>query len=595
MEYPLLNEQSRSRIVTETFRGYDHRLRILPGQWYDEENLTAAHYPLFSQRAKRGVVLYMDKPQGLLAKDALMYIDGSTVYYDGLPVAGISLSTDEDMLPKQMVSMGAYAVIFPDGVYINTQDLSDVGSLDARFSALDTDTVTVQICTAEGAAYEAEVSVEAPEDPENGAMWIDTSGDTHILKQYSAYSASWTEITTVYVRIGCTGIGQNFAKGDGIRLSGLAADDSEVNAQLKTLMGEDDAYHVIQESGDDYVVLIGILDNAHTQTGGLVISRECPEMDYVTESENRIWGCKYGLVNGETVNEIYSCKLGDPKNWRSYSGLSTDSYAVSVGTDGKFTGAVTYLGYPLFFKENCIHRIYGSLPESYQVNTTMCRGVQDGAWRSIAIVNEVLYYQSRTDICAYDGSLPTGVSDEFGGVKYTQGTAGADGATYYISMRDADGGWHMFTYDTVNGLWHREDATHALCFANVRGELMYTDGDTGALISAAGRSGTAENAVNWSAESGIMGYEYPYSQYLSRFNIRARLDAGATLTMYLEYDSEGGWVEMGTCHGTAAVRTVNIPVIPRRCDHLRLKLSGKGDVKIYSIARILEGGSDVWR
>lgn len=54
MLYPTLEEKSTSRIVTETFRGYDHRLRILPGQWYDEKNLTAAHYPLFSQRAERG-------------------------------------------------------------------------------------------------------------------------------------------------------------------------------------------------------------------------------------------------------------------------------------------------------------------------------------------------------------------------------------------------------------------------------------------------------------------------------------------------------------------------------------------------------------
>lgn len=593
MIYPSLNEQSRSRIVTETFRGYDHRLKILPGQWYDEENITAAHYPLFSQRAKRGRVLSMDNPLGLLAKDALMYIDGSSVYYNGLRVEGVNLSTAEDMLPKQLVSMGAYAVIFPDKVYINTADLSDAGSLDARFAALSTDSVSVQLCRADGAEYEAPASAEAPANPANGDMWIDTSGDTHVLRQYSEYMSSWAEVPTVYVRIGCRGVGVNFSAGDGVRVSGLASADAAVDAQLKTLMG--DGYQIIQARGDDYVVLTGILDGTHSQTGGLVITRDCPDMDYVTESDNRIWGCRYGLVDGETVNEIYACKLGDPKNWRAYAGLSTDSYAVSVGSDGKFTGAVTHLGYPLFFKENCIHKIYGSLPESYQVNTTLCRGVQDGAWRSLAIVNEVLYYQSRTDICAYDGSLPAGVSDELGGEKYTQGAAGADGAVYYISMRDISGGWHMFTYDTAKGLWHREDATHALCFANVRGELMYLDADTQALMSASGRSGTAEDDVSWSAESGIMGYEYPYSQYLSRFNIRARLGEGARMTMSLEYDSEDGWVEMGTYSGTAAVRTVNIPVIPRRCDHLRLKLSGVGDVKIYSISRILEGGSDVWR
>ena len=182
-----------------------------------------------------------------------------------------------------------------------------------------------------------------------------------------------------------------------------------------------------------------------------------------------------------------------------------------------------------------------------------------------------------------------------GGEKYTGGVAGSDGACYYISMQDEDKFWHMFTYDTDKGIWHREDTTHALCFANLRGDLVYIDADSGKLVSASGRSGEKEGPVSWSASSGIIGYEYPYSQYLSRFTIRAKLGLGATLTMYIEYDSEGGWIEMGTYTGTEAARSYNIPVIPRRCDHMRLRLTGRGDVKIYQISRFLEGGSEVWR
>lgn len=599
MLFPQLNEASRSRLVTETFRGYDHRDKILPGQWYDETNISAAQYPLFAQRARRGVVRNMAEPLGMLAKDALMWIDGDTLYYNELPVQGIRLSTDADMQPKMLVSMGAYAVIFPDKVYVNTVDLTDCGSLDAKYTA-DASTgsfdVTLTMCNAVGEIYEnTVVSDSAPEDPENGLHWVDTSGDVHILKVWSAATAAWGEIATVYVRIDAHGLGAEgvFEAGDGIEISGLEYDgaDESVRAQIGAL----NAANVIVAMGEGYIVVTGILDRVHTQNGGLVIKRECPDMDYVCESNNRIWGCKYGFDGAKTVNEIYACKLGDPKNWRCYAGASTDSYAVSLGTDGKFTGAVTYLGYPLFFKENAIHKIYGSIPESFGVQTTVCRGVQDGAWRSLAVVNEVLYYQSRTDICAYDGSLPVGVSAELGEMRYTKGAAGADGAVYYISMQDADGVWSMFTYDTIKKLWHREDTTRALCFANVRGDLLYINADTRQLISASGRSGVKEGAVRWSASSGIMGYENPYSQYLSRYSIRARLDVGARLTMYIEYDSEGSWIEQGTWTGGDIVRTINIPVVPRRCDHLRLRLSGVGDVKIYSIARYFEGGSDVWR
>ena len=36
-----------------------------------------------------------------------------------------------------------------------------------------------------------------------------------------------------------------------------------------------------------------------------------PNMDFVIESENRLWGCRYGIANnGEVVNEIFA-KMGD--------------------------------------------------------------------------------------------------------------------------------------------------------------------------------------------------------------------------------------------------------------------------------------------
>lgn len=586
MYLPTLNEIAQSRINTEVFRGRNHNMRIIHGEWYDEQNLCASYYPLFSQRNKRGIINQLTAPQGMLAKDALMYIDGSSVIYNGYPVNGITLSTDADMLPKQMVSMGAYAVIFPDKVYINTADLSDCGSLDAKFTAGSTIDVTAQMCRVDGSEFAVQdVGDTAPEDPENGQYWIDTSADVHVLKQYSEAQGMWIENISTYVRIGCTGVGVNFSVDDGVRISGLTG-----NEQLTALNND----NVIMTKGDDYIVITGILDNIHTQKGGLKVTRECPDMDFVTESNNRIWGCKYGLVNGQTVNEIYACKLGDFKNWRCYAGISTDSYAVSVGTDGVFTGAITHLGYPLFFKEDCIHKIYGTMPSEYAMNTTACRGVQKGSWRSLSIVNEVLYYHSRGGVVAYDGSLPVSISDAFGTVKYDNASAGSIAGLYYISMQDAQKDWHMFTYDTEKRIWHREDSTHALCFANVRGDLMYINADTKQLISATGMSGEPESDIEWYAESGIMGYEYPDSKYLSRYNIRVKLGAGAKLTMYLEYDSDGEWREQGTYEGSAMLRTFTIPVIPRRCDHLRMKLAGRGDVKIYSIARYLEGGSDHW-
>jgi hypothetical protein len=214
-----------------------------------------------------------------------------------------------------------------------------------------------------------------------------------------------------------------------------------------------------------------------------------PDMDFVIESQNRLWGCRYGAsyqgmkydaetgglkkFYGAYVNEIYCCKLGDFKNWQSYQGIASDSYAVTVGTDGYFTGAVTHLGYPIFFKENYMHKIYGNYPANYQVQTTACRGVQKGCAESIATVNEVLYYEARSGVVGYDGSLPQEISSALGDEVYDKAVAGYLGNKYYISMRDAEGAYHLFVYDTKKAAWHREDNAEVLAFCNCKGNLYF--------------------------------------------------------------------------------------------------------------------------
>jgi hypothetical protein len=44
--------------------------------------------------------------------------------------------------------------------------------------------------------------------------------------------------------------------------------------------------------------------------------------------------------------------------------------------------------------------------------------------------------------------------------------------------------------------------------------------------------------------------------------------------------------------GHGKTQTYMIPVIPRRCDHMRIRLTGEGDMQLYSIARLLGLGGD---
>jgi hypothetical protein len=384
------------------------------------------------------------------------------------------------------------------------------------------------------------------------------------------------------------GIGKKFRQNDSVVVGGL----SDSNAWLcgtKVLTAVDDDYIVFRATPPAIIMAMKFMNGFFP----LWIKRSMPAMDFVIESGNRLWGCRYGKNNdGVMVNEIYASKLGDFKNWDCFAGISTDSYTASCGTDGPFTGAITHLGYPLFFKENCVHKVYGSYPSNYQIQTTTCRGVENGSSKSLAIVNEVLFYKSRGCVCAYDGSLPTEVSYALGNEQYRDAVAGSLGNKYYISMKDISDVWHLFVYDMAKGMWHQEDNLHVEEFASLRGELYAIDHDTKKILTMLGTGTQSEEPVKWMAQTGVIGTDMPDMKYISRLNVRMMLPQGARVRIFAQYDSVGNWEQLCTLVGTN-LRSFTIPIRPRRCDHMRLRIEGEGDVRIYSITKTIEQGSDI--
>lgn len=584
MKYSTLPVRNSSRNMVDTFKGYNHNLRIGDGEFFDMKNMTSDYYPLISPRGKRGVYAGTENPQGLIAKDSLCYVDGTDFVINGYHV-DMGLSTAEDDCPKQLISMGAYVIIMPDKKYINTLDLTDYGSMEASF--VTSSDVTFALCTIDGAAYSgATASASEPENPENLALWIDTSSTPHTLKQYSATSAMWVSIATTYIKISSPGIGAAFQQYDGITISGVLEENLQ---DLNNTM-------VIWACGDDYIVVVGILDAVTTQSiddGAITVERRLPYMDFVAESENRLWGCRYGVArNGEVVNEIYASKLGDFKNWNCFMGISTDSWVASCGSDGQFTGALAMPGYVVFFKENCLHKVYGNYPANFQIQTTVCRGVQRGCERSLAIVNEMIYYKARHAICAYDGSLPTEISAAMGEERYNNAVGGAHGNKYYISMEDLTGNYQLFVFDTAKGMWHKEDNLRADAFCSCREELYCIDHDTGQIITMLGSGTQDEDKVSWMVQTGIIGTDMPDMKYISRLTVRMSLELGARVRFLAQYNSMSGWEPLGTISGTN-MRSFSIPIRPKRCDHFRLRIEGTGDAKIYSITKTIEQGSDI--
>ena len=601
MKLPILNEIPKTTDMIDVFKGYNHNLRIGDGEFFDMKNLTSSKYPVLAPREQRG--LYTEgentfpvNPQGLIQKDSLCYVDGADFVINGYHVK-MGLSTAEEDCPKQLISMGAYVIIMPDKKWVNTStnkdDSTDFEHGDIEASVTTESTVVFEMCRVDGSAYEgALVSANAPEDPKNMDLWIDTSSTPHTLKQWAESSAMWVSIATTYVKISTAGIGKPFEVNDGVTISGI---ESKQLSDLNNTM-------IIWDKGDDYIVVTGILDVVTSQDNPITIKRTMPNMDFVIESENRLWGCRYGVAtNGEVVNEIYASKLGDFKNWNCFMGISTDSYAATVGTDGQFTGAIAHLGYPIFFKENCMHKVYGNYPANYQINTMACRGVQKGSHKSLAIVNEILYYKSRSAICVYDGSMPQEISYALGEVHYSNAVACAHGNKYYISMHDDTLSkddlsditqWHLFVYDTAIGLWHREDNTRVVDFCSCREELYFINHSDHQIKTMFGGGVKDTAKVNWMAETGIFGTDSPGKKYISKLNIRMSLELNTNVYFYIQYDSNDDWEFLFRMEGTT-LRSFTVPIRPRRCDHLKIRIEGEGEAKIYSISKTGEIGSDV--
>ena len=594
MKYPKLRVLQNSRQMVDTFKGYNHNLRIGDGEFFDMKNMTSDHYPVLSPRGNRGLYASPNNPNGLIAKDALCYVDGTKFVINEKPV---EMGLNDE--PKQLISMGAYVIIMPDKKYINTQDLTDFGNIEAFYPGVEGQTISAsyEMCKLDGTVYTGTIkSSSAPENPTNMQLWIDTSSTPHALKQYSESSAVWNQIATTYIRISATNIAQNFSQYDAVKISGFPQESAQLSEMNDITYPLWEAYHdpgdaERAEGTNDYIVIVGLLDEAVTYESKLRLERTMPIMDFVIESGNRLYGCRYGpAANGEVVNEIYASKLGDFKNWNCMMQISTDSWVGGVGTDGQFTGAITHKGYPLFFKENCVHKVYGNYPANFQIQTTECRGVQKGCNRSLAIVNETLFYKSRSGVCAYDGSLPTEVSYVMANEAYSEAVGGANGNKYYISMKDVSGVYHLFVYDTAKGMWHKEDDLQVDYFCSCDGEMYAISNSK--IITILGSGVKDSRPVEWMVETGEIGISSPDMKYISRITIRMSMDIGTEIRIYAQYDHSDEWEDVCTLNGTV-LRSFSIPIRPKRCDYMKLRIEGEGMAKIYSITKTIEQGSEL--
>ena len=613
-----------------TFGGLDRSMTAGDGWFQRDLNLSSDQYPALTVRAARGVYA---KPSGMgevsggvVIEDKLCAVDGDSVWIGDEKV---SLGLSEGK--KLLLPFSYYLLIWPDRKYVNVLDVADRGDMRDSQYLFGADGVQVQVVddTGHGVRF---CQVDAPDDTAGvraGDLWLCQRHEEGLLtvepRLYRAVETEenglavivWQEVEA-YLYFSRLMNNQFYdlydclTEGETVILGGFKASNAMIGrpekADIDTLNGTHIVTNVtLYDSPTVYTVgftVRGIINESSFQFGvsdGMVtVERAVPVFDCAVVCDGRVYGAYRGVshVSGEDVNEIYISAADDFKRYYRVEDTTADPLIMSVTEPGQFRGAALVGGVVTFFKDSKILTVGGSTPSSFYLNTYDGRGPSAGCEGSLCVLGGYVYYLSGGDVMAYYGGTVTRVSDKLGpldGVR--QAVAGGHGYKYYLATRMAVGSANtqeMFVLDTRRGLWHTEKAPAGgvVCFADCRSGLYMIDG-RGRILTVGdheimgGKVSGEERYIQWYCESGMIGLETPQKKYISKVEVRILLEAGATAALSVEYDSTGEWRQIWRAEA-GATRTVMSRTVPHRCDHLRLRLEGRGRATLLGIFRTVE-------
>lgn len=572
------------------FKGLNKRSYIEDGEMSDMWNLSPDSYPLLMPRKPRG---RMEVPEGILRPLQILR------RFDKIGIIAIDEADPEEVDPPITVSF-----------YYDGEKISEVTGLTTETKAVAINNImcffpqkTAIDITKEGVQAGTYRSLEASSVLSNKAVTVSnedariTLSPGHGLKYDDAINIHITSYTP----------------------SGSTAIDTDFN--ISCIVEEVVNDNTIVLPRETFIEMTGAGVTAFSITG--TIERSMPQLDFVVEWNNRLWGCN------NADNTLYASKLGDPSNWQYYQGTGLDSYYAQQGTDESFTGIAEYSGHLIFFKQNSMTRVYGTSPSNYQITNTKAFGVENGSSRSVLTINDTVYYKSEIGFMAYQGGTPFCISDKLSWpIKNV--IAGTEGRKYYASCVIKENGlWkdRLLVFDIGKGVWHMEDdvrftnackiGSHIYCASAAPGLVCdtdvfcsetlfcgseYVEGDvliinpdtllqTHAEAEVADPDDPPENYedMEWMATFG------PFDEYLeehkiySKLAMRLKANGIASANVYISID-EGPWEKVQR-YDRVSTKGDFIPIIPRRCDRYSIKIEGKGNCEIKSLTRRVRKGS----
>ena len=491
----------------------------------------------------------------------------ATLYYNGEEVKGLELMPCK----KSCAYLNGYIVILPDNMFYNIEDKS-FGYLNGTKSA-SINTKNYSGIYYNNKNYNYPLKAGLVKEDSMCTIKLGFFGGNTLM---DAAEHSNIDLTRI------------FRAGDAINVN---QDRQKVHRDYAII--ENGTYYV-EEVGKSYLKFTPstfasaqIGEDAEVGScyylGDMILSKGLPEIDYICQSNNRLWGCH--------EDTVYSSALGDVFIWQRYTGLESDPVYIESGDIGSFTGCIEYNGYPIFFKENEMYRVYGSVASTFVLQKVANYGLRADSPNAVCVADSILFFLSPYGVCAFTGGIPGVISSPLK-TALCEGFASTDGTKLYLSANDG----HkriIYVYDINNRVWSSETYEHMpIGIVNLNGEVKSLDieGNLMSISKPLSEWGNEVDTPTAYIEFNDFYESTTDKKHIGRIIIRASVDPMYdALTVHIQYDSDGEWHNVGSIYNQDNRKKVSeLAFYPRMCDHYRIKLECNGKFTLYSMTRQIE-------
>lgn len=314
------------------------------------------------------------------------------------------------------------------------------------------------------------------------------------------------------------------------------------------------------------------LDFRPVYYAGVTISKKMPSINKMAVHQGRIWGSSPSgrYIYASASDNVFSFSYEDMTNkfaWR----MPSDAV-------GAFTGFSSYNDELVAFKPDSISVITGFSPKNYQLHTIL--GIGCIASGSHVVTSKGIIFLTYDGFYIYNGSYPKMLGRCLNR-KYIDAVSGYDGRKYYASATDCDGQTEFLVYDTLYGLWHREDELKVRGYFRFRDRFYVCDSNSVYMLD------TDSKNVEWSMTLAQKG-DFDLKG-INEIWLRCNLEDGAEFTVYTDI-GKGKWRKHATFTEADGTTVYRVPVRFIHSDSYRIKITGRGKVVVYGIELITSQG-----